>query len=201
MRFIKSLVIIDIMGASKRRHRKNYNIPGHAHELTWTCYHGFQFLSKDRTCDWLADAINNAREELNFSVWAYVFMPEHVHIIVYPRDRIYDIGLIRKVIKEPCARVAVKWLAANAPEWLPKITKRKGQRTYRHFWQKGGGYDRNIEQGSTLLNMIDYVHENPCRRGLVQRASDWKWSSASWYQLNQEGPIKTDPIPPDWLEG
>jgi putative transposase len=29
--------------------------------------------------------------------------------------------------------------------------------------------------------MIDYVHQNPVRRGLVKRAEDWKWSSAAFY--------------------
>jgi putative transposase len=29
--------------------------------------------------------------------------------------------------------------------------------------------------------MIDYIHANPVRRGLVTRAEDWEWSSARWY--------------------
>ncbi|MCA8986846.1 MAG: transposase, partial [Planctomycetaceae bacterium] len=164
------------MGSSRQPHRSNYNIPGQAHELTWTCYHRCPFLSKEQTCEWLADALNAARSQLNFSVWAYVFMPEHVHLIIYPNNRTYEIETIRQTIKEPCARTAVAWLKDNAPEWLPRITRQKGKRIRRYFWQTGGGYDRNIEQGSTLLEMIDYVHENPCRKGFVQRASDWKWS-------------------------
>jgi len=30
--------------------------------------------------------------------------------------------------------------------------------------------------------MIDYIHGNPIRRGLVIRPEDWKWSSADWYE-------------------
>jgi hypothetical protein len=28
--------------------------------------------------------------------------------------------------------------------------------------------------------MIEYIHANPVRRGLVQRPEDWKWSSSGW---------------------
>src|SRR5260370_33310504 len=53
-------------------HRRSYNEPGHAHELTFTCYNRFRFLSSDRTCGWLAEAIEKARAELDFALWAFV---------------------------------------------------------------------------------------------------------------------------------
>jgi putative transposase len=31
------------------------------------------------------------------------------------------------------------------------------------------------------LAAIEHIHRNPVRRGLVQRATDWQWSSARWY--------------------
>ena len=82
----------------RRQHRRNYNDSGHAHELTFSCYKGYQFMKSERTCQWLADAIQHARIEWNFSLWAYVFMPEHVHLIVCPHDEHYDIARIRKSI-------------------------------------------------------------------------------------------------------
>ena len=63
---------------------KRYDISGHAHELTFCCYRKQKFLAKDRTCKWLADAIDAARMKHCFSLWAYVFMPEHVHLLVNP---------------------------------------------------------------------------------------------------------------------
>jgi putative transposase len=66
----------------RTRHRRSYNDPNHAHELTFTCYHRFRFLTSDRTCGWLAEAIQEARVKLDFALSAYVFMPEHVHLIV-----------------------------------------------------------------------------------------------------------------------
>jgi len=52
----------------------------------------------------------------------------------------------------------------------------------------------------TLLKMIDDIHANPVRRGLVERPRDWKWSSAPWYDDFSTVPLSVDPIPPDWLD-
>jgi putative transposase len=158
------------------------NIPGHAHELTFSCYHRFAFLQSELTCQWLADAINEAREEHNFAIWAYVFMPEHAHVLIYPKNPVYNISTIWADIKGPVGRKAIAHLKEHAPHWLPKITVKRGKRTERRFWQAGGGFDRNVFEPHTLLAMIDYIHANPVRRGLITRAEDWKWSSAGWIE-------------------
>ncbi len=80
----------------KRRHRKNINEPGHAHELTFSCYHRFPFLSRERPCEWLVNSIGQARVHLEFDVWAWVFMPDHVHLIVHPRRQKYDMATIQE---------------------------------------------------------------------------------------------------------
>ncbi len=188
------------MARYKRVHRRNYNDPGDAHELTFSCYRRYPFLKAERTRLWLAEALDQARGELSFDVWAYVFMPEHVHLIVHPRALVYDIALVRQAIKEPVGRKAIKYIEESAPDWLPKLTRRRGRRVERLFWASGGGYDRNIKTAETLLQMIDYIHMNPVRRGLVQRAVDWPWSSAAWIEGVGESPIRLDPIPTEWLD-
>jgi putative transposase len=185
----------------KGHHRQNCNDPGHAHELTFSCYKGYEFLKADRTCQWLVGAIEDARALLKFDLWAYVFMPEHVHLVIHPRDPEYDIAGIRQAIKSPVGSKAVKFIQAEAPHWLPKITRRRGKKTERLFWQSGGGYDRNVIEPETLMGIIDYIHMNPVRRGLVERPEQWKWSSAAWYLSGAKVPIIPDPIPPEWLEG
>ncbi len=100
---------------------------GHAHELTFSCYHGYPFLKADRCCEWLIDAIDAARDKLDFAVWAYAFMPEHVHLIVWPSQEKYDITEIRSGIKLPVSRRAVAFLRRESPKWLDRITVRKGR--------------------------------------------------------------------------
>jgi putative transposase len=189
------------MDYQKRQHRRRqYNEPGHAHELTFCCYKRFKFLAAERTCEWLAEELNNARKKCAFHLWAYVFMPEHVHLIVYPLHANYEIESILKAIKEPVGRRAIKYLHANAPEWIPRITRRRGQRTERCFGQSGGGFDSNTDEPRVLADMIDYVHLNPVRRGLVERACDWKWSSAGWFEGKGGNGLAPDPIPAEWIE-
>jgi putative transposase len=140
----------------------------------------------------LTAAIHQARQACDFALRSYVFMPEHVHLVINPKKPAYEIRIILQKIKEPVGRQAVTRLQESAPEWLERITVRRGQRLERRFWQAGGGYDRNVFEPHTLLAMIQYIHPNPVRRGLVKRAQDWKWSSAGWRE--GKNPLQPDPI-------
>jgi putative transposase len=166
----------------RQMRRPAINEPGHAHELTFCCFHRYAFLKAERTCQWLADAVEKARIELDFALWAYVFMPDHVHLLVCPNRPNYDIRLILQKIKEPVGRQAIKYLRAHAAHWLPRISVQRGTRVEQRFWQAGGGFDRNVVEPDIVLAMIEYIHANPVRRGLVSSAEVWKWSSAGWYQ-------------------
>ena len=73
------------------------------------------------------------------------------------------------------------------------------------YWQEGPGYDRNLTRRSTILADIDYLHHNPVRRGLVQTAVDWKWSSARFYLLDPPQQYSSLPtvhsLPAEFLDG
>ena len=131
-------------------------------------------------------------------MWAYVFMPEHIHIVLHPGPRSPKVQTILASIKQPVGRRALAFMQANAPKWLPRVSRRRGNRIERQFWQPGGGYDRNIIGPKTLQSMMDYIHMNPVRRGLVERPGDWRWSSASWYLDGSNPPLIPDPIPAEW---
>ncbi|QDT39491.1 Transposase IS200 like protein [Stratiformator vulcanicus] len=157
-------------------------------------------LNSERSRQWLGSAIDQARDRFHFELWAYVIMPEHVHLLVYPLNARHGIEVIRAAIKRPVAKNAVDWLSENDPEWLNRITVRKGIRSERRFWQKGAGYDRNVTSSKALQNIVNYIHMNPVRRGHVQRAVDWKWSSASFVSEQRPGPIEVDRILSEWWD-
>jgi putative transposase len=163
------------------KRRVRYNEPGQPRVLTFSCYRHYAFLGRDRTRAWFCQALDEARTEYGFQLWAYVVMPEHVHILVYPGDVPERMSAFLQALKEPVARKAIRHLKDNAPEWLARVTVREGRRLRHRFWQPGGGYDRNITSTEALRAVIDYIHANPVRRGLVARAEDWEWSSARWY--------------------
>jgi putative transposase len=120
-------------------------------------------------------------------------MPEHVHLLVYPGDAPERMSDFLRAVKEPVARKAIRHLKSNAPAWLARVTVREGARVRRRFWQPGGGYDRNITSIEALRAMIEYIHANPVRRGLVARAEDWEWCSARWYARLRPVKLEMDP--------
>jgi putative transposase len=184
-----------------RIHRpRAYNEPGHPHALTFSCHNRLALLSKARTCEWLADAIRTASTEFEFSLWAYVFMPDHVHVVVHPRRVEYDTSRWLKRIKEPVSRNAIAYLKREAPDWLGRLAVRRGQEVEHHFWQPGRGFDRNLTEPDTLCSMLEYIHMNPVRKGLVARARDWKWSSAGWFEGSPLNSLQPDTIPREWLD-
>jgi hypothetical protein len=50
--------------------------------------------------------------------------------------------------------------------------------------------------------MVEYLHLNPVRKGLVASPADWKWSSAGYFLRGQQLPsLGVTPIPPEWTIG
>src|SRR5437870_813663 len=123
----------------------------------------------------------------------YALMPEHVHLLVYPGDVPERMSAFLRGVKEPVARKAIHYLERHAPQWLERVTVREGPRLRRRFWQPGGGYDRNITSVEALRAVIDYIHANPVRRGLVSKPEDWQWSSARWYAGLRPVRLEVDP--------
>jgi putative transposase len=179
-----------------RKQVRSYNEPGHAHELTFSCFRRLPLLSRDRCRQWMIEALESARQRQNLALWAYVIMPEHVHVIVCPRRSVYEVRLIRTALKVPVQRNALAFLRREAPGYLHQLCDRQpnGEVHYR-FWQRGGGYDRNITDPRTLQTMIEYIHNNPVRRGLVERPTDWAWSSARYYEGRPDAVLAMDPLP------
>jgi putative transposase len=164
-----------------RKTRRRFEEPGQARELVFSCYRRYQFLNRDRTRLWFLEELASARREWSFDLWGYVLMPEHVHLLIYPRGPNPEIGKIAGQIKGAVARGAIAYLESHAPQRLPRITVREGGRIRRRFWQPGGGYDRNVVETATAHDMVEYIHANPVRRGLVATPEQWECSSARWY--------------------
>jgi putative transposase len=78
----------------KHKKCKRFNQRGDAHFLTFTCYKRQPFLIKDRSKQWLLESLLYARHKHNFHLWAYVIMPEHVHLLLWPTTPEYSISKI-----------------------------------------------------------------------------------------------------------
>ncbi len=141
-----------------------------------------------------AESVQTALDKHRFRLLAYVFMPEHVHLLVWPEQATAKVSPLLKAIKQPFSNRIRKWLEEKSSPLLAQLTVREwpGKSSFR-FWLEGGGYDRNITEQKTTLAAIDYIHLNPVRRGLVKRPEDWKWSSYRFYQ--SDGAIQFPELP------
>ena len=183
------------MSQSRRKQIRHYDDPGHAHELTFSCFHNLPLLDTEESCLWLAQSIDTARKEQQLQLWGYVFMPDHVHLMVCPLRADYSVPRMLLRIKLPAARKVLGYFRRTRSVWLGRLAAKKGARTVWHFWQPGPGYDRNVRSVATAAAMIQYMHANPVRRGLVSRPEDWKWPSAGWYAGTRPVPLEVDPVP------
>ncbi len=101
---------ISSVKATIRKSRRAWNDPGHAHYVTYSCHRRMPLLNRDRVRAWVIDALRRARERLDLSLWAYVIMPEHVHVLLYPNSSDYEMRRILAAFKRPVAKAAHQWL-------------------------------------------------------------------------------------------
>jgi putative transposase len=191
--------------AGHRKRIRHYHDLGHIHELTFSCYHRWPLLTNDVWRGMLAESIDRAMQKHSYRLTAFVFMPEHVHLLAYPQSGASTIDALLNAIKRPFSYRIKQLLLRSQSRLLERlmIRQRPGVTTFR-YWQEGPGYDRNLTEPSTVLAAIDYLHQNPVRRGLVKMAANWKWSSAGYYLFDPPQQYPGLPtihsLPAGWLD-
>ena len=91
-------------------------------------------------------------------IWAYCLMPNHVHLVMVPRQE----GGLRSAIGE-CHR-----------RYTRHINFRQGWRG--HLWQER--FHSFVMDEEYLLATVRYVERNPVSAGLCKHPEQWRWSSA-----------------------
>ena len=138
----------------------------------------------------LEESIAYCRKEKGMEVFAYCFMPSHVHLIFRSSSEDPS-GLIRD-FKGYTARKLIKTIEENPQEsrkeWLLWMMERAGKKKsnvkQHQLWQQ---HNKPIELWSdkVIQQKIDYIHSNPVESGFVTDPVDWKYSSARNYQEDQ----------------
>ena len=181
-----------------RKRLTHHDCPGCAHYLTFSCFRNQRFLKSERACQWLADSIRTAKEKHPFDLWAWVFMPDHVHLLLRPANA-EAISKILSAIKVPVSKRAAAWIRRKAPQFMPHMAdvQPDGTQVLR-FWQRGGGYDRDLWSPKEIREKIGYIHNNPVRRRLIASPSAWPWSSSHAWETGEDAPLPIDrtTVPP-----
>jgi putative transposase len=130
----------------------------------------------------LVHLLHQSQQRRPMRVLAYCLMPNHVHLVLWPRQ---DGELSR-------------WM-----QWLLTAHVRRHHRRHGssgHIWQ-GRFKAFPIQHDHHLLTVLRYVERNPLRANLVARAQDWPWASLNqWSKPSRpafldDGPV---PRPPRW---
>jgi len=116
---------------------------------------------------WLADpdiakivvtALRFGAQEGKYDLYAYVVMPNHVHILITPNIDLPEI---------------MRWLKGRTARVANRILGRSGE----PFWQDES-YDHVIRSLTEFENTREYIEANPVRSGYVDLPQQYPWSSA-----------------------
>ncbi len=181
-------------------HLRRHDEPGHSHYWTISCYRRLQFFHDDGMKRVVISALRQLQQNCGICLLAYVIMPEHVHILLYPHRRGDDIpipisqllhGFKQHVGFYGKERLRQIWRMQGCL-WSGPLNRWAHGEFDKQAIMNTRGYDRNIFSQGELLEKIDYIHKNPITRGLVDSAADWKWSSYRYYELGDASVLAMD---------
>jgi len=126
-------------------------------------------------CQIVIDGIRFLRTRLGHRVHAYVLMPDHLHLVVTPRES-GNVSQIMHSLKLHTSREIGVLLGSKGGIWQAR------------FYERALRTPRDVEEA------IVYVHDNPIKAGLADRPEDYDWSSYRAYISGEPTPIDVDPL-------
>jgi REP element-mobilizing transposase RayT len=139
--------------------------------LTFTVRNWYYIFDRHNRFQILADSLKYCQQNKGITIYAYVFMINHLHLIVSGND---IIGFIRD-FKRHTSKEIQKNIIATEPDVLRLFDLGNGRY---EFWSRTN-MPKMIENEEFLLQKIKYIHYNPVRRQYVKQPEDWVWSSAN----------------------
>jgi putative transposase len=143
---------------------------------------------KQVTCQ----AIDEARTSCGFLLFAYVLMPDHIHLLTdRPREPSKVLQYIKGIISR---RVIGHIKEKNYESSLRKLQHDNWKRNHRYsLWQHDSDVF-SVTSEATFMQKVNYIHQNPVRAELVERAVDYRWSSARYWSRSQaeDEPLRVD---------
>jgi REP element-mobilizing transposase RayT len=145
--------------------------------------------------DIILESFTFCRKHKGLKLWAYVVMSNHVHCIISAKEenlsdivRDFKAHTAKKIIK------AVQEINESRRDWLLKRFEFAAKSNLRsgtfQFWTHEN-HAVEIISNHFLRQKLAYIHENPVRAGLVEKPSDWLYSSQRNY-MNLEVLIEID---------
>jgi putative transposase len=141
-------------------------------------------VTKDRLPVFQADALkivtvralDEARRSGRFLIFAYVIMPDHLHLVT---DGGKKPEVILRYVNGIVARRVIDYLKEHGYHAsLEKLRHGDYRRRHRYSLWDHHPNIRQLTSESMLMQRVHYTHQNPVRAGLVENAEDYQYSSA-----------------------
>ncbi len=171
--------------------------PGELQFLTSSTYRRIPVFLSDRFRRCFVQRLGEVRQELHFLLVGWVLMPEHFHLLIRPEPA-ETTPAIMKELKEESAKRIIRTLRANAQHpWCRKMLASlrlpstvHDESRYR-LWKRRF-YPFNVFSEKKFQEKLDYMHNNPVQRRLVNSPSEWPWSSWRFYYGEDASILRMD---------
>lgn len=163
--------------------RSRYKIfePDQPHFLTCTVLHWIPIFTRQESVQIILDSLAFLRESDGLKIHAYVILENHLHLVAQSDDLVITL----KSFKSYTARRLLDLLKANnvttVLDQLAFYKKAHKKETEYQLWQEGY-QPKQILSAEIMREKIDYIHQNPVKRGYVDEAVHWRYSSARDYE-------------------
>jgi len=121
-------------------------------------------------------ALDEARRSGDFLIFAYVMMPDHLHLIHSSHLKVSE---TLRFVNGITAHRIITFLKQSGHETsLRKLQRESGARQHKYSLWDHHPNARLLTNEASLMQRVNYTHQNPAKLGLVDRAEDYKWSSS-----------------------
>ncbi len=155
------------------------------HFLTATVVNWLPLLNAPIIVQILLNSLRFLQENDRIIVYAYVIMENHLHLVAPAAELSQEMANFKSFTAR---QIIDRYQMRQATHILDQLAfhKRlyKQDRDYQ-FWQEGS-HPQQIDGLEMMRQKVEYIHNNPVRRGWVDRPTDWRYSSARSY-AGQEG--------------
>ena len=160
-----------------------FNNPSAAYFVSFATVNWVDVFTRQVYYNVLSESVSYCRKNKGMELFAYCFMPSHVHFI-FRSSKEDPAGLLRDYKTHTSKKILKTILdheQESRKEWMLSIfdmaAKKKGNVKQYQFWQH---HNKPIELWSTIVikQKLDYIHNNPVMSGFVTEPTAWKYSSA-----------------------
>ena len=150
--------------------------------LTFTVTDWLPIFIATEPCLIVTDSLNHCHHNRFLRVNAFVIMPTHLHLILFDAD--FNNQRLQQTVND-MRRHMSRQLLAYSDRQLPKVYQQgfqshQRQDRKRQFWQPSR-HPVGLVSQRMWQTKLDYLHDNPRRKGLVREGHDWRFSSAGYW--------------------